>query len=161
MTIPAPYQRFEGEVLPEWIDWNGHMNLAYYVVLFDRATDLLFDELGLGLDYRRKDEKGTFVVETHNLYERELLVGERVRIATQILGSDDKRLYVGHEMFRVRDSERSATQELMFLHIDLKARRVTPFPPERRERVAAWTAAHAALPRPDWAGRRIGLPGNS
>jgi acyl-CoA thioester hydrolase len=159
MTIPAPYQRFEGEVLPEWIDWNGHMNLAYYVVLFDRATDLLFDELGLGLDYRRKDEKGTFVVETHNLYERELLVGERVRIATQILGSDDKRLYVGHEMFRVRDSERSATQELMFLHIDLKARRVMPFPPERRERVAAWTAAHSALPRPDWAGRRIGLPG--
>ena len=56
MTIPAPYQRFEGEVLPEWIDWNGHMNLAYYVVLFDRATDLLFDELGLGLDYRRKHE---------------------------------------------------------------------------------------------------------
>jgi len=44
---------------------------------------------------------------------------------------------------------------------DLKARRVTPFPPERRERVAAWTAAHAGLPRPDWAGRRIGLPGNS
>ena len=76
MTIPAPYQRFEGEVLPEWIDWNGHMNLAYYVVLFDRATDLLFDELGLGLDYRRIEEKGTFVVETHIRYERELLVGE-------------------------------------------------------------------------------------
>jgi acyl-CoA thioester hydrolase len=93
------------------------------------------------------------------LYERELLVGERVRVATQILGSDDKRLHVGHEMFRVTDGERSATQELMFLHIDLKARRVTPFPPERRERVVAWTAAHASLPHPDWAGRRIGLPG--
>src|SRR5438477_574339 len=125
MTIPAPYQRFEGEVLPEWIDWNGHLNLAYYVVLFDRATDLLFDELGLGLDYRRNEEKGTFVVETHNLYERELLVGERVRIATRILGSDDKRLHLGHEMFRVKDGERSATQELMFLHIDLAARRVS------------------------------------
>src|SRR6202049_1877168 len=110
MSIPAPYERFEGEVLPEWIDWNGHMNLAYYVVLFDRATDLLFDELGLGLDYRRNEEKGTFVVETHNLYERELLVGERVRIATQILGSDDKRLYLGHEMFRSATGERAATQ---------------------------------------------------
>src|SRR4030081_3657650 len=148
MTIPAPYQRVEGEVLPEWIDWNGHLNLAYYVVLFDRATDLLFDELGLGLDYRRNEEKGTFVVETHNLYERELLVGERVRIATQILGSDDKRLHIGHEMFRVRDSGRSATQALMFLHTASNARRVTPLPPERRERVAAWTAAHAALSRP-------------
>src|SRR5437762_12226314 len=137
MTIPAPYQRFEGEVLPEWIDWNGHMNLAYYVVLFDRATDLLFDELGLGLDYRRKDEKGTFVVETHNLYERELRVGERVRIATQILGSDDKRLYVGHEMSRGRDRDRSATQDLMFLHIELNARRETMLPSERRDSAAA------------------------
>src|ERR1043165_9042935 len=134
------------------------MNLAYYVVLFDRATDLLFDELGLGLDYRRRDEKGTVVVETHNLYERELLVGERVRIATRILGSDDKRLYVGHEMFRVKDGERSATQELMFLHIDLKARRGPPFPPGGGGGVAAGPAAHAGLPRPDWAGRRIGLP---
>src|SRR5438105_14873660 len=125
------------------------MNLAYYVVLFDRATDLLFDELGLGLDYRRKDEKGTFVVETHNLYERELLEGERVRIATQILGADDKRLHLAHEMFRIDDGGRSATQELMFLHIDMPARRVSPFPPALRERVAAWAAAPAALPRPD------------
>src|SRR5690348_308812 len=66
MSIPAPYNRFEGEVLPEWIDYNGHMNLAYYTVLFDYATDLLFDELGLGLDYRRATLKGTFVAETHN-----------------------------------------------------------------------------------------------
>ena len=89
----------------------------------------------------------------------ELLVGERVRIATQILGADDKRLHLGHEMLRAATGERSATQELMFLHIDLKARRVSPFPPELRARVAAWTAAHAALPRPAWSGRRIGLPG--
>src|SRR5204862_4152311 len=127
------------------------------VVLLARAPVLLSDELVLGHDYRRNEEKGTFVVETHNLYERELLVGEGVRIATQILGSDDKRLLLGHEMFRLRDGERSATQELMFLHIDLAARRVRPFPPELKDRVAAWTAAHAGLPRPDWAGRRIGL----
>src|SRR5215467_12527445 len=71
MSIPAPYERFEGEVLPEWIDYNGHMNLAYYTVLFDYATDLLFDELGLGRDYRETTRNGTFVAATHNLYERE------------------------------------------------------------------------------------------
>src|SRR2546421_12493413 len=98
MTIPAPYQRFEGEVLPEWIDWNGHLNLAYYVVLFDRATDLLFDELGLGLDYRRNEEKGTFVVETHNLYERELLVGQQVPAATHILRLGPKRPHTRHDV---------------------------------------------------------------
>jgi acyl-CoA thioester hydrolase len=161
MTIPTPYQRFEGEVLPEWIDWNNHLNLAYYLVLFDHATDLLFDELGLGLDYRRNEEKGTFVAETHIVYERELLVGEKVRVATRILGSDEKRLHLGHEMFRLRDGERSAGQELMFLHMDLRARRVSPFPPELHARIATWTEAHAVLPRPAWAGRRVGIPGRS
>ncbi len=159
MTIPAPFARFEGEVLPEWIDWNGHLNLAYYVVLFDKATDLLFDELGLGLDYRRTTNLGTFAVESHNRYERELLVGEHVRVATQIIAADDKRLYVAHEMFRAADGVRAATQELMFLHVDLVARRVCPFPPGLKARVAAAAAAHAVLPRPDWVGRRLAMPG--
>ncbi len=158
MSFPAPFEPFEGEVLPAWIDYNGHMNLAYYTVLFDQATDLLFDELGLGLDYRRDTQKGTFVAETHNLYERELLVGARVRIATQILGADEKRLHLGHEMFAQDGGQRAATQELMFLHVDLAARRVSPFPPDLRQRVAAAASAHAALPRPDWVGRRIAMP---
>jgi acyl-CoA thioester hydrolase len=158
MTIPAPFDRFRGEVLPEWIDYNGHMNLAYYTVLFDGATDLLFDELGLGLDYRRDTRLGTFVAETHNLYERELLVGARVRVATQILASDGKRLHLGHEMFAQDDGQRCATQELMFLHVDLAARRVTPFPPEMHRRVAAAAAAHARQPRPEWIGRRVAMP---
>jgi acyl-CoA thioester hydrolase len=161
-TFPAPYERFEGEVLPEWIDYNGHMNLAYYTVLFDQATDLLFDVLGLGLDYRRDTQMGTFVAETHNRYERELLVGARVRVATQIVAADEKRLYLAHEMFAQdvgpNGGQRAATQELMFLHVDLVARRVCPFPGDLRRRVTAAAAAHAALPRPDWIGRRIAMP---
>lgn len=159
MSFPTPFDRFRGEVLPEWIDYNGHMNLAYYTVMFDQATDLLFDALDLGLDYRRRTHLGTFVVETHNLYERELLVGAGVRVATQILATDAKRLYVAHEMFALDGGHRTATQELMFLHVDLDARRVCPFPPELKGRVDAAAAAHAALPRPAWAGRRIAMPG--
>src|SRR2546421_12480164 len=119
---------------------TANMTVRYCFFLYDRDACLLFDVKGIGPIDRRKDEKGTFVVETHNLYERELLVGERVRIATQILGADDKRLHVGHEMFRVRDSERSATQELMFLHIDLKARRMAAVSSAWRVRGLAWTA---------------------
>ena len=156
--IPAPFDRFQGRVLPEWIDYNGHMNLAYYTVLFDQATDLLFDELGLGLDYRRTTQLGTFVAETHNRYERELLVGASVRVAIQIIGADDKRLHLAHEMFALAGGHRTATQELMFLHVDLVARRVCPFPEDLRRRVAGAAAAHAALPRPDWIGRRIQMP---
>ena len=159
MSIPTPFDRFRGEVLPEWIDYNGHMNLAYYTVLFDYATDLLFDRLGLGLDYRRDTQMGTFVAETHNLYERELLVGARVRVATHIVAADAKRLHLAHAMFALDGGYRAATQELMFLHVNLAQRRVSPFPEDLRRRVAAAAAVHAALPRPDWVGRRISMPG--
>jgi acyl-CoA thioester hydrolase len=159
MSFPAPFARYQGEVLPEWIDANGHMNLAYYVVLFDYATDTLFDAIGIGRVYKDTTNHGTFVAETHNLYERELLVGERVRIATQILGSDDKRLHLVHEMFSLANGRRAATQELMYLHIDLGARRVVPWLPEAREHVDAAAAAHVCLARPNWAGRRIAMPG--
>ena len=158
MSFPTPYDRYRGEVRPEWIDHNGHMNLAYYTVLFDYATDLMFEELDLGLGYRRRTDHGTFVTETHNCYERELLVGEKVRIAIQILLADDKRLHLAHEMFRLDTGERAATQELMFLHVDLRARRVTPFPPELKARVHTAAAAHAILPRPAWVGRHVGVP---
>lgn len=160
MSIPAPFDRYRGEVLPQWIDLNGHMNLAYYTVLFDYATDLLFETIGIGRDYKQATNHGTFVVETHNLYQRELLLGERVRVVTQILAADDKRVHLGHEMLRLADGERSATQELVFLSIDLARRRVVPFLPDARKRLAAAAAAHAPLPRPHWAGRRIGMPGS-
>jgi acyl-CoA thioester hydrolase len=159
MSLPAPFDCYKGEVLPQWIDANGHMNLAFYTVLFDYATDALFDAIGIGLSYKDRTNHGTFAAETHNLYERELLVGDRVRIATQILGADGKRLHLAHEMYMLATSQRAATQELMYLHVDLAARRVVPFLGATRERVAAAAAAHARLPQPDWAGRRIRMPG--
>jgi acyl-CoA thioester hydrolase len=156
-SFPAPFDRYQGEVRPEWIDHNGHMNLAYYTVLFDYATDMMFDLLDLGLAYRRRTDLGTFVTETHNRYERELLVGDTVRVAIQILFADDKRLHLAHEMFRLDTGERAATQELLFLHVDLKERRATPFPQELKTRVDAAAAAHAGLPRPAWVGRHVGM----
>jgi acyl-CoA thioester hydrolase len=157
-AIEAPFERFEGVVLPEWIDLNGHMNLAYYTVLFDYATDLLFEAIGIGRQYKDMTGYGTFVVETHNRYERELLVGERVRVTSLILGAEQKRIHLAHEMFRAADAARAATQELLFLSIDLTRRRVVPFPPEASARLAGAAAAHGALPRPGWTGRHIALP---
>jgi acyl-CoA thioester hydrolase len=159
MNFPAPFDRYRGEVLPEWIDANNHMNLAYYTVLFDYATDALFDAIGIGREYKDSTNHGTFAVETHNLYERELLLGDQVRVATQILGMDDKRLHLGHEMFMLASGQRAATQELMYLHVDLAARHAVPFPAAVRGRVAAAASAHSTLPRADWAGRRIAMPG--
>jgi acyl-CoA thioesterase FadM len=87
-----------------------------------------------------------------------LLLRDRVRVSTQILGMDGKRLHLAHEMFMVATGKRAATQELMYVHVNLAARRVVPFPDGVRERVAAAAAAHVSLARPEWAGRRIAMP---
>lgn len=148
-----------GEVLPEWIDANGHMNLAYYVVLFDQATDQLYDELGVGQAYRDATGFSTFTAETHTLYERELLVGEKVRMKGYLLGVDEKRLHYFLEMFHAESGHRVAAQELLALHIDLTVRRVAPFPADVRARLEAAVRDRGDAPLPKGVGRRIAMPG--
>ena len=148
----------EATVLPEWIDYNGHMNLAYYVVVFDQATDALYDRLGIWLPYRQATGNSCFTVETHTIYEQEVKLGDRVRVHTQLLGADAKRLHYFHEMFHVGEGSRAAVQELMALHVDLSVRRTTPFPPDRQTVIDAALAGCDALPRPKEAGRRISMP---
>src|SRR5207249_3091211 len=101
----------------------------------------LFDAIGIGRQYKDSTNHGTFAVESHILYERELLQGERVRVSTQLLGADGKRLQLAHEMFTIASGQRAAAQELMYLHVDLGARRVVPFPDGVRRCVAAAAAA--------------------
>lgn len=157
-TIPAPFDRFQGTIRPEWIDGNGHLNLGYTVVLFDQATDVLFDALDIGNAYRDSTRHGLFAVETHTLYERELLQGEAMRVVTTVLGADAKRLHVAHEMFPDGAPARAAMQEIMFVHVDLGTRKVTPFPPLLIASLATAAAAHAVLPRPAGIGRRVAMP---
>lgn len=154
--LPAPFTGHTARVRPEWIDENGHMNLAFYVVVFDGATDLLWDVIGLGQPYRQATGNGTFAAETHILYRAELLLGDAVSVSTQILGADAKRLHLAHEIRR--GPALIAQQKIMLLHVSLETRRVTPFPPSTLAQVLAATAAHAALPKPDWVGRRIAMP---
>ncbi len=156
-SFPAPFAEYEGEVLPAWIDSNDHMNLAYYVVLFDFATDAIYAALGMGPGYKAATNCGTFAVETHILYDNELRLGERVRVASHVLGADAKRLHLGHEMIRLADGKRAAAQELLYLHIDLAVRKVTPWPEAVAARMRIARAAHAAI-RPAWVGRRIEMP---
>src|SRR3954463_8828525 len=103
-------------VRKEWIDYNGHLNLAYYLVLFDTATDALWDQIGLGPELRATGLT-TFAVESHILYRAELIAGDAVVVDAQILGLDAKRLHVAHEMRR--NGALAALQELMFLCVDL------------------------------------------
>ncbi|MGH7152528.1 MAG: thioesterase family protein [Acetobacteraceae bacterium] len=155
MTLP----QHEDVVRPEWIDSNGHMNLAYYIVVFDHATDLVFDFLDIGAAYRYQTGNSCFVVETHTLYQHEVVEHEQLRVTTRLLGIDDKRLHVFHEMYRFGADERVAAHEIMCVNIDMRTRRTAPFPPDRRATLAAAVREEAKLALPSGVGRRIAMPG--
>lgn len=145
-------------VRPEWIDSNGHMNLAYYVVVFDLATDKLYATLGIGDAYRQVTGNSCFTAETHTVYEREMRLGESLHVHTWLLGADTKRLHYFHELFHSDSGERSAVQELMALHIDMRVRRVAPFPDVQRAKLEQAIASHAPVQAPKGIGRRIEMP---
>lgn len=157
--MSKPVIEYEAVVRPEWIDSNGHLNLAYYVVVFDLATDALYAALGIGDAYREATGNSCFTAETHTLYEREVHLGDKLNVRGWLLGADTKRLHYFHEMFHVESGERSAVQELMALHIDMRVRRVTPYPPERYQTLQQAVKEYAPATLPKGAGRRIALPG--
>src|ERR1039458_5036664 len=76
MTFEAPISRWQERILPEWLDYNGHMNVAYFMLVFDHGTDAFYPLIGLGKPYRQRTGKSTFAVESHITYQRELSVNE-------------------------------------------------------------------------------------
>jgi acyl-CoA thioester hydrolase len=157
LDLGAPLDRHRAAVRPEWIDANGHMNVGYYVVAFDHATDTLSDQLGVGWAYVEHRLGMVFVLEAHVTYDREVHAGDPLRITTQILDYDRKRLHFFHTMYHGAEGWLAATNELMMLHIDYETRRSAPWRAETMRRVEAMAAAHKRLPRPDQAGRIIGI----
>jgi acyl-CoA thioester hydrolase len=153
----APLALYSETVRPEWIDYNGHMNLAYYVLAFDHATDAFFDHIGLGADYLKRAGASTFALEAHITYEREMMVGAPMRFTTQLLGHDSKRLHYMHFMYHGEEDWLAATTELVSLHVDMTARRSAPMPDAVRQRLDAIAVGHDRLERPAQAGRVISL----
>lgn len=142
---------------PDWTDYNGHLNMAFYNVLFDRAVDEIFLRFGLGPDYAARENASFFTLEAHLCYLREVRVGEEVVIALRILDCDDKRVHFFAEMVRAADHILVATSEQLAIHVALSNRRAAPFPAGVLDQIAAARDLHAALPRPPQAGKSIGL----
>lgn len=157
----APFVSSTMRVEPGWIDYNGHMNMAYYLVLFDRAIDEAFAVAGLGPDYLEQRGLSYFTAEIHTVYLRELSRGEAVRVTVQLVDHDEKRMHAYLEIRQAREGWVSATCEKLFLHVDMSSRHVCPFPPDIQANLAAIKAAHGRLPRPEALGRSIGLSGRS
>ncbi len=158
LDFPAPFVSSIMRVDPQWIDYNGHLNMAYYNVLFDRAVDEVYEQIGIGLDYLKTTNHSTFTAEAHVRYLREIHEGDPVRVTFQVLDFDAKRIHYFEQLFHADEGFLSATSENMTLHVDMGAKKVAPFPAEITQRLAAIKAAHTALPAPNGVGRRIAMP---
>lgn len=153
-----PFERLRVAIRPEWVDFNGHMNVAYYVLVFDMGTDALYDALGIGESYRRDTSGTTFATEHHVRYLAEVREGQEVRIASVMVARDAKRVHYAHRMYKAADGALSATIEMISLHVDLSTRRVTPFPEDAAARIDRFIAGGAAdTLKPD-GGWRLALP---
>jgi acyl-CoA thioester hydrolase len=157
----APFVSSVMRVEPAWIDHNGHLNMAYYNVLFDRAVDEVLELIGCGAEYVKTRRHSYFTAEVHVRYLRELRVDDPVRVTFQLLACDAKRVHFFEQLFHAADGWVSATSENMALHVDMTAGKTTAFPPDIAARLAKMKSAHAELPVPEAAGRRVTMPGTS
>ena len=156
MDIPVPFRLPEVTVSPEWTDYNHHLTESAYLLIMGESSDAFFRFFGVDDAYRHEGHS-LYTVETHLRNLREAHEGERLGLTIQVLGTDAKRLHILHEMHSATGGL-VATAEQMLLHVDTRAGTSAPFPEHIARRLREITAAHAALPVPDYVGRSIRIP---
>ncbi len=135
-------------VEPAWIDFNGHMNMAYYNVLFDRGLDEFYNLAGLGQRYLQEREHSFFTAEVHVRYLRELHEDAPVRVTFQLLDFDSKRMHFFQQLFHATEGWVSATSENLSLHVDMSAKKAAPFPPDVAKRLGDVRSRTPVCPGP-------------
>jgi acyl-CoA thioester hydrolase len=150
---------FETPVLPEWIDYNGHLRDAYYALIVSLATDALMDRVGLDAAYRARTGCTLYTLEMHLHYLHEVHRSDTVAVSVRIEGADHKRIHAVFEMRRVGDPAVAASTEVMLLHVRQASDKVAaaPFPPQVSAALAELQAASTALPAEGPGSRRMGL----
>ncbi|MEB0105021.1 thioesterase family protein [Pseudomonas sp. MH9.3] len=146
------------KIQPAWVDYNGHLRDAFYLLIFSYATDALMDTLGLDSDNREASGHSLFTLELHLNYLHEVKLGAEVQVHTQLIAFDTKRLHLYHSLHWVGDEKELAGNEQMLLHVDLAGPHATPFSEVTLARLMALSAGQKDLPRPALLGRVIGLP---
>src|ERR1017187_9852696 len=127
-------------------------------MMFDRAIDELWLQLGIGLAYMKARQGSTFTAECHVRYLREIHLGDPVQVSILLVVADEKRLHTFKELRHASERWLSATSENMTIHIDMAARKAAPFPPDVRARIEALANAHSTVPRPEGIGRKVTMP---
>jgi len=156
MTDNQPFVSSFLEIEKGWIDYNNHLNMGYYPVLFDRAADELWGQLGFGPHYVSNTNHTTFSAEFHVRYIKEVKLGDRLYSTIRIIDYDEKRFHTFQELFH-EDGWLSATGEGLTLHVNLSGPKVAPMPDAIQGRLKALADAHRQLPQPEGVGRSIGI----
>lgn len=157
MSEDGPVVSYRTRVPRDWVDYNGHLNVGYYMIAFDKATDGFADRLGIGEAYMKATGNSFYVVEAHLCFEREVMQDAPIRIETQLLDADDKRAHFCHRMIEETGGFVAATSEMLILHVNLATRRAARFPSEPARVIAALAERHRAEPRPPQLGRAVAL----
>jgi acyl-CoA thioester hydrolase len=157
MLEPSPHRSTPLKVEDQWIDYNGHFNMAYYNVLFDRAGDQAFEAAGLGADYVKRTNCSHFTLESHNTYLRELHANDEVTVETQFLDVDHKRVHYVQIMKHGSEGWISCITEIIVAHVDLAAKKTKDFPEDVQVILDTILAEHRRLPIPPQVGHKIGI----
>ena len=156
--MAAPLTSWRGSIQHEWVDYNGHLRDAHYMLLFSFASDGTLDYLGLDEAGRAATGHSTFTLECHINYLLEVKEGAAVEVRTQILGHDAKRMHAFHSLHLAGTEPMLACSEQMWLNMDMNIRRSAAYAAAVLPRVQALAAQHKNLPVPKYVGRVIGLP---
>jgi acyl-CoA thioester hydrolase len=154
----TPFVSSTMRVEPGWIDYNGHMNLAFYSTLFDKAMDEAMALCGLGPDYVTRRGFSFFLVESRISYRRELNNGDPVRVTLRLVDVDDKRVLFYLEARHAREGWIAASAEMLALHINMTLRKAAVFPEDVRKPLDDLKRAHALLPQPQTLGVGVTMP---
>ena len=120
------------KVIKDWTDYNGHLNVAFYVHIFDIAADVMLDNIKMGGESAKKDKKTTYVAEMHTIYKQEVRLGEEVETHLTYVDHDKKRIHYRLSMFHKEKKYLAATNEVLSLYVDLEKRKVTEFDSDRK-----------------------------
>ena len=156
--LSSPYKTRNQKVLPEWIDYNGHMNVAYYTLAFDKALDFFFEDvLGIGPSFVEKNKEGPFALKASYNYFSELLEKEIFFVDISILDFDSKRVHLFGQMRKDKSLELSAVFETVLMNMDLSARTVKQYPDRVLELLSIFKSSLVVDNIPIEIGKRITL----
>ena len=148
----------EQEVLNEWLDYNGHMNVAYYTLAFDKSLDIFLEDLlGIGESHAYENNQGPFVVQAHYHYLNEMRLNEKFHVRLFVVDCDKNKMHLCMEIYSLFQEKVIAVVEQVLINVNLKLRKSEPYPPWAFEKLIKLKNTHKNVSLPSAFGKSIGL----